>query len=128
MPRNGRKTLGILGLGGDTSGYASEAFEVFFSFSFLFSLASLFSFSSRFRLGRSVLEMGVRVHEGVYTRDENSFSRVKGTTPLSWEFLFLLTFNFPAKTSNVDLRKRNRYLFLKNIYYTRDDYSSSRCN
>ena len=68
MPRNGRKTLGILGLGGDTSGYASEAFEVFF-FSFLFSLASLFSFSSRFRLGRSVLEMGVRVHEGGYTRE-----------------------------------------------------------
>lgn len=33
LPRNGRKTLGILGLGGDTSGYASEAFRVFFFFS-----------------------------------------------------------------------------------------------
>lgn len=77
LPRNGRKTLGILGLAGDTSGYASEAFEVFF-FSFLFSLASLFSFSSRFRLGRSVLEMGVRVHEGGIHARRKLFFKSKG--------------------------------------------------
>lgn len=61
----------------------------FFSFFLRFFPPS--SSSSSFRLG-SVLEMGVRVYEGVYTRRFEIFFGAKGATPFSWESRFYFGF------------------------------------
>lgn len=70
----------------DTRVKRSEFFSFFLRF---FPPSS--SSSSSFRLG-SVLEMGVRVYEGVYTRRFEIFFRAKGATPFSWESRFYFGF------------------------------------
>lgn len=70
----------------DTRVKRSEFFSFFLRF---FPPSS--SSSSSFRLG-SVLEMGVRVYEGVYTRRFEIFFGAKGATPFSWESRFYFGF------------------------------------